>query len=295
MKTFDDLLTDFLSDRKVAVSKHTYNGYSSKLKIISAWLKANNVTITAFDDKSIAKLFNYLVLERGSDRTTCKNYKIALGMLFDFALKWGYVAEKPLFNLITYPEKKEDKGATVISQSDLSKLLKTMEKSKRQLHLAFMTEYYCALRPGSEIRLMRVKEVDLVAGVFRIPPDRAKSRRKEIVTMPEQLIALYKPYIEHTCKDFYVFGKGGKPGKVPWSESTLRNQFNRYRDKLKLPKTYKLYSGKCTGLTRLAESGIPIHNVMDHARHTSLSVTQRYLKRHGGLVDERIKYSFPNP
>jgi integrase len=158
-----------------------------------------------------------------------------------------------------------------------------------------MTEYYCALRPGSEIRLMRAEEVDLGAGVIRIPPDRAKSRRKEIVTMPEQLMVLYKDYLGDTEGNMFVFGKGGMPGKVPWSENTLRNQFNKYRDNLKMPKTYKLYSSKHTGITRLAESGMPLHIIMEHARHTNLGVTQAYIKRHGGLVDDRIRYSFPNP
>lgn len=294
MKTFEEIKDSFLSDREVAVSKATYDSYESKFNVISAWVKANRVS--AWDDRAVANLFHYLVSERGLDKSTCHNYKMALNVFFNFSLRWGYLTTKPSFDLVTFPKKKEDKGAVVMSQPDLRKLLKTVERDKKQLHLAFMTEYYCALRPGNEIRLMKVSEVDLKSGVFRISPSRAKSRRKEIVTMPEQLVALYTDYLSGgDKKDYYVFGKGGKPGRVPWSENTLRNQFNRFRDNLKMPKSYKLYSGKHSGLTRLAESGIPVHSIMEHARHTSLTVTQRYLKKHGGLTDERIRFSFPNP
>ena len=295
MKTWNNILQDFLLDRKVAISKGTYDSYASKFNVIDAWVKENNVSIDAWDDRTVSKLFNHLASERGLDKSTCKNYKVALSVFFDFALRWGYMTTKPSFDLVTFPKKKNDMGATVIAQPDLKKLLGTIEKSKKQLHLVMMTEYYCALRPGSEIRLMRAKEVDLNSGVIRIPPERAKSRRKEIVTMPEQLIALYRDYLGDTKGGLFVFGKGGKPGKVPWSENTLRNQFNKYRDRLKLPKGYKLYSSKHTGITRLAESGMPLHIIMEHARHTNLGVTQAYIKRHGGLVDNRIKFSFPNP
>ena len=295
MKTWNNILQDFLLDRKVAISKGTYDSYASKFNVIDAWVRGNNISIDAWDDRTVSKLFNHLASERGLDKSTCKNYKVALSVFFDFALRWGYMTTKPSFDLVTFPKKKDDKGATVIAQPDLKKLLGTIEKSKKQLHLVMMTEYYCALRPGSEIRLMRAKEVDLNSGVIRIPPERAKSRRKEIVTMPEQLIALYRDYLGDTKGGLFVFGKGGKPGKVPWSENTLRNQFNKYRDKLKMPKSYKLYSSKHNGITNLAESGASMHTVMLHSRHTSLSVTQCYLHKHGGLIDDRIRNSFPNP
>jgi len=295
MEAWNDILQEFLTDRKVAISKGTYDSYASKFNIIDAWVKENNVSIDAWDDKTMAKLFNHLITDRGLDKSTCKNYRVALSVFFDFAIKWGYATTKPSFSLVTFPKKKEDKGASVIPQDDFDKLLRQIRKERKQLHLAMMTEYYSALRPGSEIRLMRVREVDLKAGVIRIPPERAKSRRKETVTMPEQLIALYSDYLKDAKGGLFVFGKGGKPGRVPWSENTLRNQFNKYRDKLKLSKSYKMYSSKHTGITRLAESGIPVHSIMEHARHTNLSVTQAYIKRHGGLVDDRIRCSFPNP
>lgn len=297
MRTFKDVLPDFLADREVAIAKSTYSGYAYKFSVISTWLEENNLAdapLSSIDDRVISRLFNHLALERGLDRTTCMNYKVALGVFFDFAHRWGY-CDKPSFGLVTLPEKKEDKGASVIPQADLKKLLEPIREQKKQLHLVMMTEYYCALRPGTEIRLMKISEVDLDAGVIRISPTRAKNRRKVVVTMPEQLIALYRAYIGDTSEDFFVFGKGGKPGIVPWSRNTLRNQFNRYRDNLNLPKSYKLYSNKHTGITRLAESGTPLHIIMSHARHSNLSTTQRYIHRYGGLVDDAIRYNFPNP
>lgn len=297
-KSFNELLPDFLSDRRVALSKITYNNYVSKFNIISTWLRQNNFAdapLRKIDNETIAKFFNYLAVERNLDKPTCEKYMIVLRMFFNYALKRGYVDYLP-FDLIVYPNKKQDMGAKVIQRDELNKLLNPIKQSNKQLHLALMFEFYCALRPGNEIRLMKVEEIDLDAGVIRIPPERAKSRRKEVVTMPNQLINLCRDYgINGVGKNLYVFGKGGGMSDRPWSVNMLRRQFNDYRDSMGLSKDIKLYSAKHTGITRLAESGVPIRSIMDHARHTNLSATQKYIQRHVGIIDERIKCNFPNP
>lgn len=86
-----------------------------------------------------------------------------------------------------------------------------------------------------------------------------------------------------------------KPSSKPWSANMLTYKFNAFRDKLHLSKGIKFYSMKHTGVTMLAESGASIRVIMDQCRHANLSATQHYLKRHAGLVNERIRDYFPSP
>ena len=44
-----------------------------------------------------------------------------------------------------------------------------------ELWLAVMFEFYCGLRPGHEIREMKIKDLDLVAGTVRVTRERAKN------------------------------------------------------------------------------------------------------------------------
>ena len=57
----------------------------------------------------------------------------------------------------------------------------------------------------------------------------------------------------------------------------------------------KTKSKKTTGATNLHMSGISMRELMDQLRHTQLHSTQHYLKKHCGIVNNRIRDNFPSP
>lgn len=297
-KTYDEVLDEYLEDRKIELSRCSYLNRMSQFKVITNWMHdqgLNNIALRKIDQPIIARFFRYLGAERNLDRSTCGKYYIIFRTLFRFAAARKYISVVPFEN-ITLPRKKGDFGAKVVQRDELSTLLCDIRDNNFQLYVACLFLYYCFIRPGNELRLMRVGEVDLVAGVVRIPANRAKSRRTEVVTIPTQLVAICKEYgLEGADKSLYIFGKGGKISNRPWSVNALAYKFNFYRDRLGISKDIKFYSMKHTGVTMLAESGVSIRSIMDQCRHTNLSATQHYLKKHAGLVDVRIRDCFPSP
>jgi len=75
----------------------------------------------------------------------------------------------------------------------------------------------------------------------------------------------------------------------------LRWRFNNIRNALNLSTSYKFYSFKHTGASNLHMSGISMRELMDQLRHTKLDATQHYLKKHCGIVNNRIRDNFPDP
>lgn len=209
-KTYNEVLQEFLADRKIALSDGSYYNYVSKFNIITKWLdkfKLTDVTLKKITDKVISDFFVYLALDKKLDKPTCEKYFLTFRMFFKFAKNRKYIQHLPL-NQVTFPNKKEDKGAKVILKDDLVRLLKRIKRSNRQLYLACMFQYYCFIRPGHELRLLKVGDVDLNAGVIRIPMLNAKNRRKEVITMPNQLIDLcYEYELDKADKSMYVFGR----------------------------------------------------------------------------------------
>jgi integrase len=295
-KTFDQIYPEFLEMKRISINVNTFQGYLTITAVFSNWLKDKgfqNLPIRKISNRKMAKFFIYLVTVRDLDRPTCDKYRQGLKIMYRYFKKCGYVKYFP-FDLISLPCKKEDKGAQVIPEEDCIRLLTLIKKRDFQLYVACMVQYYCFIRPGNELRLMRVSEINLERGVISIAAVRAKNRQEEPVTIPTQLIELLKEYgIDRADKEYYVFGKRGKPGLYPWSINMLTYRFNVYRDKLKLSKKFKFYSMKHTGAVALHNSGCPIRNEMDQLRHKNLSASQHYLKKHGGLVDDRIRNNFP--
>lgn len=79
------------------------------------------------------------------------------------------------------------------------------------------------------------------------------------------------------------------------SENMLRFRFNKFKKALNLPNGYKFYSFKHTGASMLHKSGISMRELMDQLRHTRLAATEHYLKKHTGIINDRIRYKFPDP
>ena len=295
-KEFLEVLKEYLLMREIEVSRHTYCSDLSQIKCFVNWLAINKyqtLIIKNINQSIISSFFVYLAKEQDLDRTTCQKYYINLRMIFAFALEKKYIKQNP-FNHIVFPCKKEDKGAQVIPTEECIQLLTKIKESDFQLYVACMCQYYCFIRPGFELRLLLVREIDLNLGIITIPAIRAKNRQAESVTIPIQLLDILKVYgIETADKHHYVFGKYRVPGTIPHSINMLTYRFNKYRDELGLSKKYKFYSMKHTGAMALHHAGCPMRNEMDQLRHKNLAASQHYLKKHGGLIDNKIRYDFP--
>lgn len=298
-RTFDDLLPQLLSLRKIELRRGTYDNYVSSCRCFSNWLKFSGyatIPLIKLTNEIISEYFVYLATVRDLDKTTCEKRLLTLKVFWRYAAKFGEVEKVP-FDMVVFPVKKKDCSAQIIAPDHLQKLLKRIQKKDSQLFLACMIQYYCFLRPGQELRLMKVGDIDLEQGTIKVSMVVAKSERTEIVTMPLHLIEICKEYgLGEVDKQLYVFGKKRKPGSVPITENTLAYRFNKFRDYFGYTKGYKFYSMKHTGASALHMHGnISMRELMDQLRHTKLDATQRYVKKHGGIVNNRIRENFPSP
>lgn len=311
-KTLKEIVPDFLSDVRKQIELRSYQGYLGKMRVFNDWTGKNGLDETPLrkmTNTDMESFFNYLTTERengksdsdgnpliGLDQPTCKKYKDVLHKLWEYAQKRGEVDSFP-FDLITFPKKGQDMSSELIPTDHLKVLVMEMKRRDPQLYLASMTEFYCFIRPGTELRLLKVADVDLDNGLIQVITDHAKNGHKRIITMPTQLVDIYREQeIGAYPKEFYLLGNRHKPGLQPLSINMLRYRFNIIRDDLNMPKGYKFYSFKHTGATILHNSNtVSLREVMDQLGHSRLSSTEHYIKKHGGVMNVRIRDNFPNP
>lgn len=74
----------------------------------------------------------------------------------------------------------------------------------------------------------------------------------------------------------------------------MRYRFNRFREQLNMPDTYKFYSWKHTGNSLAVDSQISMYALRDQNGHTSVQTTEGYLKNKIGAVSQEIRTKFPN-
>ena len=260
--------SDFLDKIKPSRKPKTYSSYRSKLRKFSNWCelqKLDEIDVSFISNKQIKEFFEYLCIETGLDKNTVKKYRQNLHAFFEYQVKMKIIRVNPVFDVMI-PEKKVDAAARPIFQTDMEKLLNAIKRADPQLYLACLFQYYTAIRPGTELRLLKIGDINFFAGSITIIDTQAKKGRHETVDMPKQLQKICtEHYLLHTFNpSFYLFGRNRVPGPEPMGQNTMRDRFNRIRDGLKLPKHYKYYSFKHTGAGRLLESGATLVEVQNH-------------------------------
>jgi integrase len=284
---------------ELQIQKSTQQTYTSRYRRFGIWLKFKKLdplNLREISNRNIIDFFLFLSGDKNLSKRTYRSYIDLLSAFFHYVKQQKGVAENPVFDI---PKNRIEKNmaAVRIHSEDVQILMRTLDEHDPQLALACRFEYYCGLRPGKEICLMRIQDLDLRNGIgkVRISYETAKTHRTRNVVIPDTFLI----YLLDTWKlnslpsHYYVFGKNGTPGHECIGKNSLRFRFNRFREELKLPTENKLYSMKHTGAVTLAEQGEALINIRDHLGHTSVSTTEHYLRRHGFNESKIIRHNFP--
>jgi len=282
-------LSEYLTVMKEKVNAKSYESYVSKLRIFNAWLKSKKLDelyINNLTRQHIIDFAVYLSSEQKLSRLTIKKYIQIIHNFFNFELDRNTITLNPA-ERIPAMGKIVDCAAVPFHTDDRTKLKEAISHKDPQLWLACQVQFYCAIRPGTEIRLMKLKWIDFEHAKFRIPNEEAKNNKTELVNIPSFLIDEMKTMGINTFTDneLYLFGKHGRPGDEPLGKNTLRNRFNRYREALGINKDHKFYSWKHSGAISLIQNGAQPYDLKNHLRHASFSTTEEYLKKQSGNVD----------
>jgi site-specific recombinase XerD len=289
----------FLQQIKPVRKTKTVQSYTSKLRKFANWCEVqgfDQIDVSFISNRNVKMFFEYLCNDQHLDKNTVKKYRQNLYSFFKWCIAEKIVRENPVHDVMI-PEKKVDAAARPIFQPDMERLLTTIERTDPQLHLACLFQYYTAIRPGTELRLLKISDIDFYNGSITVNDVQAKKERHETVDMPKQLVKICtERYLLQTFNpDYYVFGRNRVPGPTAMGANTMRDRFNRVRDALNLPAHYKFYSFKHTGAGRLLESGATLVEVQNHLRHKDISDTQAYVIRHFGRRNKKVIDSFPDP
>lgn len=293
--TLRPAMSKYLEEVKPQLAEKTYQTYQSKFRILAAWIdsiKLSGNDIATITQKEISEFFRYLIETKKLSKRSVQKYQQIIRMFFEYLVTAKLSKFNPVHDLPT-TTRKNDSAPRPIVRADID-IFKTELMKDPELWLAVQLEFYCALRPGQEIRLMKIKDIDLVKGTIRVDSRRAKTRTERIVTMPHQLLLQLRQLgLQDIERDYYLFGSGGIPGPEPIGKNLLRNRFVQIRKKLNMPVEYKFYSWKHTGAVEADEAGISFKEISMHLGHTSLQTTDAYFKNKKPSTSRQIREHYP--
>jgi integrase len=297
-RTFHYFASKFLADRVASKAPETLKTYRSKIRIFSMWLDEKGFgdnDITAIHNGDVVEFFHFIINKRLRSGNTISKYKQLLFAVFDYAIEQKALNINPVYAL---PQCKRinDMAARPVYHDDIETFKDRIQPLDPQLWMAIEFQFYTYIRPGNELRLLKIGDIDFARGMIYIDRENFKGRRENVKEIPEQFLKkLRNDYHLHNYdRSFYVFGAEGVPGPNHLGKNNLRFRFVKFRKALNMPTEYKFYSWKHTGGVMASEAGVPEKDISDQMGHTTLNTTSHYLKAKGGRRINSIRKNYPS-
>lgn len=256
----------------------TYTGYKSNIKILRLFIKEVRQIYYCyqFDRTFCADFLDWVFIERNNSAQTRNNYLNFLRVFAGYLVEKGYLQSKPTDGIRPISKRLFKKDRECIPQEVVHRIADYCRERDPHFLLACYLLYYSFIRPVEMTRL-RVRYFNLKECTVTIPATASKNKRAQTVTIPRKVV-LYgvELGVFSAAMDDYIFSFGLRPGPREIDPKHFRDHWANVRRALKLKKTWKFYSLKDTGITEMLRRKMPVIQVRDQARHSSLAITDIY-------------------
>lgn len=122
-----------------------------------------------------------------------------------------------------------------------------------------------------------------------VPGEISKNDYTQYVPIDDEFYRLLVDELKITdlLGDYYLFGKGYKPGPSPIHRQAYSKLFLAVKKRLVLHPDNTLYCFKHTRACHLAEDGTPLYRIMEITRHKTLAALMDYLKDMGVMLEKK--------
>lgn len=277
-------------EQKGAMSEKTITDYYSRLKIFQEWLEDrhyNNKKVYEMDTALATDFLDYVLLDRETTTLTRNNYRTWMSAFCAWLVEKMYLSDNPISKIPILPVK--EKFREPLSVPDVKRMSSYLKQTDKRFLLACYFEYYTMIRPIELVKI-RIRDIQLREQTVFIPSMVSKNRKNGRVPLHDKIVKLMLDLevFSHSGKSF-LFGKQFIPSEERARSDIFRKRFSKLREELNFPDCYMFYSLKDTGIIDHGEK-LGVISARDQARHSSVEVTNLYMKRRSGYVNEAAKH-----
>lgn len=277
-------------EQKQAMSEKTRIDYFSRISIFEEWLEDrhyNNKKVYELNTAMATDFLDYILLDRETTTLTRNNYRTWMSAFCSWLVEKEYLTDNPIAKIPILPVK--EKFREPLSVPDVKRMSQHLQRTDKRFLLACYFEYYTMIRPIELVKI-RVRDIQLHDQTVFVPSMVSKNRKNGRVPLHDKIVKLMLDLdvFSHPGKS-YLFGKQFIPSDERARSSIFRDRFFKLREELGFPSCYMFYSLKDTGIIDHGEK-LGVISARDQARHSSVEVTNLYMKRRSGYVNEAAKH-----
>lgn len=266
--------------------KSSFRAYKGIFEIFTKWLELNKLTEIMPQEFTRAHAHgfcDYLIQVKKYNGVTFNTRKTYIGGYFNALVDREVVTSNPFARVKPLPET----AARHIpyTPEQVAEINRRLIEHNIQLFLFKNFIEYCFMRTA-EVRHIQVRDVKPWFVV--IYGDVGKTRVQRVADIPNCFRDDIKNMrLEKYPDDYYLFGKGLKPGRVPISGNWPAALFKKLiKIPMKLSPNCTLYSFKFTGNQRGRQLGISLKSLQGQNGHATEMQTVTYLRGMGWMPNE---------
>ena len=247
-----------------------------------------NMAIQDFTKKEALLFFDWLYEVREVGNNTRNNYKDQLKALFNEMIKREIITKNPIKGITDIPTTSTKNIPYTPEEQQV--LEEYLQQRMPELFLLTRFSYFGFMRP-IEIMRMKVKHIDLPNRIILVRAEQSKSLKQMPVVITSQLYDILKEKnISQYPGQWHLFSKDLKPGPIQWARNRVSELHKKALVNTTLyNKELTLYSWKHTGNCNAYRAGVDIKSLQQQNRHSSLEMTEIYLRSMGLRISAELK------
>ncbi len=261
------------------IKKATIDNYLCRLNKLEKYIEQQPtpyIYMYQLDLPFFEGFLEYIYIDRDTSTRTRNNYLNWLSSFCAYMKSNGFMETNFAEQLTRL--RVNEKQRKPIEEKDIKQLAEYLEKENRHFLLACLMMYYTLVRPN-ELTYIQLKDFNLKEQTLYLSHEFTKNRKDAMVTIPAKIIRLMVELETFNHPDtFYLFGKGFIPSEKKEEGRIFREYFVKVRQALNWPDYYQFYSLKDSGITDAIDA-VGLTVAKDQARHSSVAVTNKYVRK----------------
>ena len=290
-KPIGQVIDEILATKQSSMKIKSIRTYNDIAKMFKTWLESHGYKYLYphnFTNILARSYMDYLLVERKYKGKTHNGQLGILKTIFNAMFEREWIDVNPFKGI---KELTEEVGKNVAYTDDERKRIRDyLYEYNKRIYYAVQFVYYCFLR-RSELIQLKVGDIDFENMTIRISSAVSKNRKQESVTIPKSFEPiLYEMKLDQVPKEFYIFGyKFQTCARRMMKPDNLTISHKKALTTLNIRPECSFYSWKHTGCVNLYNVTQDIYMVSRQARHYDISMTMRYMKSLGVIVDEKLR------
>ena len=244
--------------------------------------KIGNFPVRAVTSAQILEVLNAAAKNNGL--TMAAEAKRVMSGVFDLAVSTLRANSDPVYPVRKAIPANKTQHKQALDTGAIGQLLRDVNGygARHETISAFRLMWLTLCRP-SEATGAQWSELDLEAGIWRIPAERMKKRKEHVIPLPVQAVDMLRAMRELTGRHVHVFPNRDDKGN-PIAVTTIRKMLNV----LGWAGKYSPHATRTTGSTRLNEMGYPADWIERQLAHIEPNAVRRTYN-HAEYMPERAK------